>query len=117
MVSCEVITDTNVKRTPIIGSCLPPPTLEHLPDLEDSLKPFRYQYTIVLGDLSADIGQAYNPRSHQVADFLMDFGLINLIHHFQQRWHYQHMKTWYREIQGRAMRERSGVLELSLVQM
>ena len=69
MVSCEVIAGGN--WTPIIGAYLPPSNLEHLPDLEDSLTCFQYQYTIVLWELNADIGQSHNPLSHHVADLLM----------------------------------------------
>ena len=47
VVICEVI--INRQRTPIIGAHLPPSTLEHLTDLEDTLTRFRYQGPIVLG--------------------------------------------------------------------
>ena len=46
----------------------------------DSLTRFRDQKPIVLGDLNADI-QAQNPRSNQVADLLMEFGMVVLYHH------------------------------------
>ena len=54
--------------------------MENLTDLEESLKHFRYQEPILLGDLSAEI-QSQNPRSHQVADIMMEFGLLDLCHH------------------------------------
>ena len=55
VVSCEVV--TNIKRTVIIGVYLPPYTLEHLIDLEDSLIRFQDQYPIVVGYLSTNIGK------------------------------------------------------------
>ena len=56
MVICDVV--TNYKWTLIIGTYLPPFTLEHLPDLEESLKIFRDQDPILLGELSTDIGKS-----------------------------------------------------------
>ena len=92
LVSCEVI--AGGKRTPLIGMYLPPSTLDHLLDLEETLKQFRYQYLIVLGDLNANIIQSHNLRSHQVADLLMEFGLMNLLHRFPKLCRFRHMKTW-----------------------
>ena len=63
--------------------------------MEEALTRFQDQYTIVLGDLNADIGQYQNPHSHQVADLLMNFGLVDLLNHFRKRWSFLHMKTWY----------------------
>ena len=62
MVKYEVVTDG--KRTPISSAYLLPYILENLTDLEEALARFRYQYTIVLGDLSADIGQVQNHHRH-----------------------------------------------------
>ena len=59
-----------VKFILLIGSYLPPSTLEHLPELEEALTLFCYQEPIVLGDLNANI-QEQNPHSQQVADLLM----------------------------------------------
>ena len=58
---CEVF--TNGKWTPIIGTYLPPSTLENLPDLEEALELFQVQDPILLGNLSADIRKSQNPRS------------------------------------------------------
>ena len=74
--SCEVI---NGKRTYLIGAN----TLEDLPDLKDTLKKFRYQHNIVLGDLNNNI-QNQNPRSQQVAELLMEFGLADFRHHIDR---------------------------------
>ena len=105
MVSFEVITVTDGKWTPIIGSYLPTSTLEHLPELEEALIRFRYHDPILLGDLKADIHQAENPCIQQVADLLMEFGMMNRLLNFQQHWWLRHLKTWYHVRQGRAMRE------------
>ena len=48
---------------------------------------------IVLGDLNANIGQVHNPHSQQVADMLMYFKLVDLLHHFRQRWQLLQMNT------------------------
>ena len=53
---CEVI--TNKKRTKIIGVYLPTSTLENLPDLEETLTCFGDQYSIVLGEINANINQS-----------------------------------------------------------
>ena len=73
VVSYKVI--TNRKRTPIIGAYLLPSTLEHLPDLEEALTLFLYQDPILVGDISANIGQSQNPRNQQVVDLLIARGL------------------------------------------
>ena len=88
--SCEVVTDR--KLTPLIGAYLPPSTLNHLPDLEEGPTRFRDQDTILLGDLNAGIVQAHNLRIQQVADLLMESGLMDLIHHFRQCWRLRYMK-------------------------
>ena len=93
--------------TLIIGACLPPYTLDHLLYLKEALTLFQDQDPMVLRDLRADIGQSQNPRSHQVADLLMDFRQMDLLHHFRQRGRFWHMNTWYQMIQGRLMRAKS----------
>ena len=104
VVSCEVIGSGN--RTPLIGAYLPPSTLGHLPNLEEDLIRFWDQDPIVLGYLNADIRQAQNPRSHQVDDLLMEFGLVDILHHFRKRCRFLHMKTWLQVQRGRFMRTR-----------
>ena len=47
---------------------------------------FWHYYPIVLGDLNADISQSHNPQIQKVADLIMEFGLVDLLHHFYQRW-------------------------------
>ena len=69
MVICGII--FGGKRTPIISAYLPPSTLEHLLDLEESLTLFCYKYSILLGYPNTDIGQSYNPRSQQITDMIM----------------------------------------------
>ena len=98
VVSYEVV--STGKRTPLVGSYAPPSTLEHLPDIEEDLSRFRYQYPIVLGDLNTYIGQAQNPRSQQFADMLMDFSLVELIRHLCQCLRFQHLKvrSWVRQV-------------------
>ena len=83
VVICEII--AGVKRTPLIGAYLPPSTLEHLPGIEEALTRFRYQDPIATGDLNTDIFQSQNLCRHQVEDLLMEFGMVKLLHHFQQR--------------------------------
>ena len=59
MVSCELV--TGLTRTPLVGAYLPPSNLEHLQDLEESLK--RFKEPIVLGDLNVDLNDARSSRS------------------------------------------------------
>ena len=37
---------------------------------------------------------------------LMELGLVDLLHHFQHLWKFQHLKTWYQVRQGRFLRAR-----------
>ena len=83
--SCEVVTITNGKLTPIIGAYLPPSILDQLLDFEEALIRFWDHYPIVLDELSANIGQSQNPRSQQLTDLLIEFGTMELFFHFQQR--------------------------------
>ena len=84
VVRCKVISGS--KRNPLIGAYLPSSTLEHLPDLEEALTQFLVQDLILLGNLNSISDQAQNLRSQQVADLLIDFGLVDLLHRFWQRW-------------------------------
>ena len=81
VVSCEVI--SGGKWNPLIVVYLPTSTLEHLLDLEEALKNFRDEDAIVLENLKANIGQDQNLRSQYVADLIMEFGLVDLIHNFR----------------------------------
>ena len=101
MLISEVVTGR--KRTPLIGTYLPPSTLEHLPDLEEAMTRFWDQYPIVLGYLNSNTGQSQNPLSQQVSDLLMQFELMDLLHHFWQCWRFRHIKTWSQARQGRLM--------------
>ena len=107
MVSCKVITVTNGKWSLIISAYLPPSILYHLLDLEEALTCFCDQNSIVLGYLSANIGQAQNPRSQKVYDLLMDLGMMHLLLHFQKIWRFWHMNTWSWVRQGREIHSRS----------
>ena len=60
----------------------------------------------MLGDLNANIVQYQNPRSQQVADLLMEFGLVDLLHHFWQCRRFHHMKTWSHVLRGKLLRTR-----------
>ena len=103
VVICEVVTVSNRKWTPIICAYLLPSTLEHLLVLEEALTRFWDHSPIVVGDLSANIGQYQNLYIHQVAELLMEFGIMDLLLHFRQRCWCQHMKTWYWVRQGRVI--------------
>ena len=80
VVSCEIVSGNQL--TPLIGSYLPPSTLDHLPHLEEALNPFPDRDPIILGGLNADIIRLRNPREQQVAYFLAYFGLVCLLAHF-----------------------------------
>ena len=71
----------------IIGVYLPPSTLKQLPEFEEALTSFWYQDPIVLGYLST------KPNSQQVADLLMELGMMDFLHHFWKRWRFRHVKT------------------------
>ena len=68
MVSCEIF--TGLTRNPLVGTYLPPSTLEHLPDLEEALK--RFKDPIVLGDLNVDLNEERNLQRQQVTDLLVE---------------------------------------------
>ena len=61
----------------------------------------------MLGGISSDISQAQIPRSQQVTNLLIEFGRMDLLLHFRQRWRYRHMNTCYWVRQGRDIRARS----------
>ena len=69
-------------------------TLEHLPGLEDALNLFLGKDFIVIGDLNMVIERLKNPRIQQVADFLVYFGLVDILNHFIQQLRFCHIKTW-----------------------
>ena len=104
VVSCKVVSGR--KWTPLIGMYFYPSTLEHLLHLEEALTRFCDHNPIVLGYLKAEIGQAQNPRSQQVANLLMEFVLVDISHHFRQLWRLCHMKTWSQAPRDRFLRTR-----------
>ena len=101
VVSCEVV--TSGKRTTLIGAYIPNSTLDHLQDLEEALTRFRDHYPIVLEELNVNIVQSHNLHIQQVADLLMDFGLVEILLHSRQRWKFRHMKKCLQVISGRLL--------------
>ena len=86
--------------TPIIVAYLPPSTLDHLPDIDESFECFRVQDPILMEDLNEDLDEARNLCSQLVTNILTAFGLINLMHHFRQSCCFFHIKTWTQFRQG-----------------
>ena len=72
--------------------------MEHLPNLEEALK--RFKYPIVLGDLNVDLNKARSPRIQRVADLLTEYSIINLVRHFPQHHRFQNLKIWLQVRQG-----------------
>ena len=60
----------------------------------------------MIEDLSADIVKSQNLHSQQVADLMMDFGLMDLLLLFWHRLRYLHMMMWHQVRQIRVMRSR-----------
>ena len=58
LVSCDIL--TRITRTPLVGAYLPLSNMEHLPDLEEAMQPFRDP--IVLGYLNMDLNGAIIPQ-------------------------------------------------------
>ena len=58
----------------------------------------------MLGDLNEKIDQSQNLRSQKITDLLMEFGQMDLLHHFQQHLQFWETKTCYQVIQGIVMR-------------
>ena len=69
--------------------------------MEEDLTRLQEEDPIVFGVLNATIRLAQNPRSQQVADLLMEFSLVDLLHHFQKSWRFHHMKSWSQILRGR----------------
>ena len=72
VVSCELV--ARLTWTSLIGVYLTLLMLEHLPNLEESLK--RFRYPIVLREMNVDLNKSRIPQSQQMADLLRDYGLI-----------------------------------------
>ena len=68
--------------TSLIGAYLLPSILYHLPDLKEDLTRFQDQDPIVLRYHYANIVQDHNPCSQQVADLMMEYGLVDIFHNF-----------------------------------
>ena len=86
VVSCEIIAGRI--RTPLVGAYLLPSTLNHLPDLEEDLYRFQVLYPIFIGDLNIDLDAIRSPRiprSHLMADLLVEFVPVDLVQPFCQR--------------------------------
>ena len=79
VVICKLV--TGLTRNPLVRAYPHSSTLEHLPDLEESLK--RFKDPIVLRDLNMDFGEARSLRSQRVADLLAEYGIIDLVRNFR----------------------------------
>ena len=55
---------------------------------------------IVIGGFNVYLNKAQISRSQRLADLLMEFGLIDLVRHFQQRRQFWDLKTWTQVTQG-----------------
>ena len=82
MVFCEMVTWHN--HTLLIGMYLPPLMLEHLPDFKEALQQFKGLDHILFGGFNMDLDNARNLRIQCMADLLSEYGLIDLVRHFQQ---------------------------------
>ena len=104
VVSCKVITGTSC--TMIVGAYLPTYTLAHLPYLEETLARLQGQYPIILGDINMDLDEDQNMLSQLIAYLLMEFGFIDLMHHFRKHLLCHHLTTWTQVRQGTVSRAR-----------
>ena len=59
VVSCEII--LGIEHKPPISAYLPSTTLEHLPELEETLNCFPGRYPIALGELNVNVDWMGNP--------------------------------------------------------
>ena len=75
LVNCKVV--TGLIRDPLVGAYLPPSMDKNLTDLEEALK--RFKDPILLGDLNVDLNKARSRRCLEVADLLVEHGLIDLV--------------------------------------
>ena len=60
----------------------------------------------MLEDLNVDLDEAQNLHIQLVAGLLVEFGLIEFMHHFWKRICFFHPKTWTQVRQGTVLRER-----------
>ena len=96
VVSCEIV--TGITWILLVRAYLPPSMLEHLPKLEEAIQYFKDP--IFLGYLNMDLDEARSLRSQRVSDILVDYGLIDLVRHFQQRCRFRNLKAWSQGRQG-----------------
>ena len=81
MVSCKIVSGNQI--TPLIGAYIPPSTMYHLPDLEESLDRFLRRDPIIMGYMNADIFCLWNSCDQQVSDFLASLELMDFLGHFR----------------------------------
>ena len=102
VLNCDIV--TGITRILLVGAYLHPSKLDHLLDLEESLKRFR-DY-IVLGELNMDLNESRSLRSQRLADLLIEYGLIYLVHHFHQSRRCRNLKNCSQVRQGTVLRSR-----------
>ena len=91
MVSCEIV--TGYTWTPLVGIYRLPSMLEHIPYLEEALQRCKVLDPIVLGDLYVELDDARSSRSQNMAEILIEFGIIDLVWYFRQRWCFRDLNT------------------------
>ena len=94
-------------RMPIVGAYLPPSTLDHLPDFEQAMERFsNYPNVTVLGDFNANIYDLANLRNQTIANCFSNYGLLDLLAHFKQRYRYRDHSTWFQVREGTLVKSR-----------
>ena len=104
VVRCEFSRGT--ARAPIILVYLPQTTLANLLDLKEALERFRGKEPILMVYPNMYLDEAQNLLSHIVSNILMEFSLINLMHHFRKHLRFRHLKTWTQVQQVTVLRVR-----------
>ena len=104
VVSCAVV--TGMSWTSIVGAYLLTYTLAHLPDIEEALAHLRGQDPILLVDINMDLYETQNPCSQLIANLLTEFGLVDLMYHYQKHIRVFYLKTWTQDLQSTMLRSR-----------
>ena len=98
VIICEIVTVHT--RTSLIGAYLPPSTLKHLLDFDETLQCFKGLDPIFLGNFNVDLDKSRSLQSQPVAELLMEFGLIDQVRQFQQRRWFWYLMNWTQVRQG-----------------
>ena len=81
----------------IVGVYAPPSDTTTLVHIAEALGHFQDRNVILVGDLNLDFDSIETDRDMEIANILVDSGLLDMYHHFKLRGRFGRQLTWHQK--------------------